>query len=354
MAFSVATKIKAYGTNLLLVALSLTVGLLMAEMLVRLAGYRSQFAATQFFRYDPLLGWHLQPALKGPFERPQFKSYVKINSHGLRGIDHPYEKPRGKKRILVLGDSFVWGFGVNDSEIFTALMEQDLQDVEVINGGVTAYGTTQELLWLEREGIKYHPDLVVVVFYWNDLLDNVTQHYNGYYRPLMVQGNDGSLRLTGVPCPEGSLKDRFRKWLVRHSALAGITLRADLRPLLALEPLIFGSRHERVTRPALEEDVQHDSYAERLTIALMEQIRRLVENHQSRLLVVPLCHGNVPCENVAARLRKEDFPLLHMDRSEGYSASEFVIPGDEHWNPMGHRFAAKAIEKFITQHGLLR
>jgi hypothetical protein len=353
MASHSAKRIKAYGINLLLVVFSVAFAVILAEMVVRMAGYKPQFAATQFFRYDPLLGWRLQPALEGPFERPQFHSYVKINSRGLRGTEHPYEKPPGKKRILVLGDSFVWGFGVNDDEIFTALMEKDLPEVEVINGGVTAYGTTQELLWLEREGIKYQPDLVVVVLYRNDLVDNITQLYNGYYRPLMIQDRDGALHLTGVPCPEGSLKDRFRKRLVRYSALAGLALRDDLRMLLALDPLLFGSGEQTVSAPAGKGEDRTDDYAERLTVALMRRIKEVSAKHQARLLVVTLCHGNESCEEVATELRKEGFPVLSMDRSTGYSLEQMVIPGEEHWNASGHRFTAETIEKYVADNGLL-
>jgi len=351
MSISLTTKIKECAIDLLLVALSVALAVMLAEGLARLVGFKSNFASTQFFRYDSLLGWHLQPDFKGPFQRPQFSTFVTINSHGLRGAEHSYEKPSGKKRILVLGDSFVWGFGVNDDEIFTALMEKDISDVDVVNGGVTAYGTTQELLWLEREGFSYHPDLVVVVMYLNDLSDNVTQIYNGYYRPLMVRNLDGTLRLTGVPCPKGSLKDRFRKWLVRNSALAGITLSGEFRRVLALDDLLFG----RGITSAVGQQVDHrNNYASQLTVALMKKIREVTAKHHVRLLVVSVCHGNEPCQDVVGELRREAFQVVSVDEYPGYSREKMVISGDEHWNAAGHRFVAEAIKEYIVSHRHIR
>ena len=64
------------------------------------------------YLYDPLLGWRNIPNWKATTQRHK----LTINSRGLRGPEHPYEKPRGTFRIMVLGDSFTWGYGVADDE----------------------------------------------------------------------------------------------------------------------------------------------------------------------------------------------------------------------------------------------
>jgi len=312
------------------------------------------YAGTQFFQYDPILGWRLLPNLEGPFERPQFKTYVKINQHGLRDRDHSYEKEPGTKRILVLGDSFVWGYGVNGDEVLTRRMEADLQGVEVINAGVTAYGTIQELLWLEREGLKYHPDLVILVLYKNDLTDNVTPVYNGYHRPLMVLTHDGSLQLTGVPCSRGSLRDVLRKWLVRYSALMGLALRSDFRFLLRLEGPIFGTEIRHLGAEKKDPGPSVNDYPIRLTVAIVEKTRQVAQEKSARLLVVVVCHHDEPCNQVVRALTEKDIPVLALDDLKGYAPADMVIFGDEHWNAAGHAFVAGAISEFIQQHDFLR
>jgi hypothetical protein len=66
-----------------------------------------------------------------------------------------------RPRVLMLGDSITFGSGVRDEETFCALMAQRY---DVVNLGVEGYGTDQELLKLEREGLAYHPDVVVLNF----------------------------------------------------------------------------------------------------------------------------------------------------------------------------------------------
>jgi len=348
------SKIRNLALNLALVLLSTLVAVLMAEIAARLAGHRSMYAGTQFFQYDPILGWRLLPSLEGPFERPQFKTYVKINQHGLRDRDRSYEKKPGTKRILVLGDSFVWGYGVNGYEVLTRRIEAALHGVEVINAGVTAYGTVQELLWLEREGLKYHPDLVILVLYKNDLTDNFTPVYNGYHRPQMVLNHDGSLQLTGVPCSRGSLRDVLRKWLVRHSALMGLALRSDFRFLLRLEGPIFGTEVRHVGGEKIDPGTSVDDYAIRLTVAIVEQTKKVAQEKSARLLVVAVCHHDEPCIHVVKGLTEKGIPVLALDALKGYAPADMVIFGDEHWNAAGHAFVGKEISEFIKKHDLLR
>jgi hypothetical protein len=104
--------------------------------------------------------------------------WFQINSRGLRAdVDHPYEKPEGTKRIVTLGDSFTIGYEVEEEQCFSRVMERELRalghDVEVLNAGVSGFSTAEECLYLERELLKYEPDVVVVSFYTNDIRDNI-------------------------------------------------------------------------------------------------------------------------------------------------------------------------------------
>ena len=62
---------------------------------------------------------------------------------------------------MVIGDSFAFGWGVSDSQTYSARLEAALPALEVINLGVGGYGTDQMLLMLREEGLRYAPDLVI-------------------------------------------------------------------------------------------------------------------------------------------------------------------------------------------------
>ena len=81
------------------------------------------------------------------------------------------------KRIVSLGDSFTIGFEVDVEDCFSSVLERALQKkghgVEVLNAGVSGYSTAEACLYVERELLKYDPDLVLLSFYHNDVRDNI-------------------------------------------------------------------------------------------------------------------------------------------------------------------------------------
>lgn len=98
---------------------------------------------------------------------------VKINSHGLRGPGFEAAKPPGKKRLLILGDSVVFGWGVAQQDIFPVRLQNMLDeadaDIEVIAAGVGSWNTRSEYEFLMARGIHYGPDVVLLVVVDNDV-----------------------------------------------------------------------------------------------------------------------------------------------------------------------------------------
>ena len=112
-------------------------------------------------RRDSLLGWSLTPGAEGVSRRTGAPVEYRINSLGLRGRETTYQKPDGTFRIVVVGDSRTFGWGVPIDQHFTTLLEGYFRKVEVINLGVSGYGIDQELLRLRQEGFRFEPDLVL-------------------------------------------------------------------------------------------------------------------------------------------------------------------------------------------------
>jgi len=101
-----------------------------------------------------------------------------INGQGFRNsADFSYEKPPGVIRVLLLGDSHTEGFEVRQEYTYASVIEKYLSKngikSQVINTGVSGFGNAEELVFFEQEGLKYHPDYVVLGFYANDYSDNI-------------------------------------------------------------------------------------------------------------------------------------------------------------------------------------
>jgi lysophospholipase L1-like esterase len=152
------------------------VALLLAEAALRLAGVEYPV----FWVPDQNLGVAHNPGTQGWY-RDEGNAFVRINSDGLRGPERAKTKPPGTVRIALLGDSFTEAVQVPLEDTFGSVLEKQLADcprlkglrVEVINFGVSGYGTGQELLMLRRHVWEYSPDLVVLAFLTaNDVSDN--------------------------------------------------------------------------------------------------------------------------------------------------------------------------------------
>ena len=205
--------------NYLLLLFSLAVSLLAAEYVIHYVERRNAPVSPKlFYQYDPLLGWSKIPGEEGLFVKPEYEVYEKINSKGLRGPDIPYEKPKDEFRIQFLGDSFAEGYAVSDSDHFITKTQDELNLRDdgsryvTINAGTGAYSTDQELLFWESEGVKYDPDLVVLMFYHNDIWESSVDEHGDilqWGKPrFALRGED--LVLTGVPVPKYTVKRASR------------------------------------------------------------------------------------------------------------------------------------------------
>jgi GDSL-like Lipase/Acylhydrolase len=131
------------------------------------------------YTLDRELGWGLRAGATA-WNTGEGVAWTRINRFGYRDRDRTVEKPAGVFRIAVLGDSFTEARGVDMDKTFTALAEGYLKScpafsggVEVLNFGVSGYGTGQELLALEKRVWQFDPDLILLQFFaGNDLFNN--------------------------------------------------------------------------------------------------------------------------------------------------------------------------------------
>jgi hypothetical protein len=196
----------------------LLLGLCVVEVVIRVVVGRPlpERLPMTIVRAHRTRGWEMVPNAN----HYTYEHLVTVNSLGLRGPELPTQKAPGERRVLVLGDSMVYGQGVADDETVPAQLERALgrSGVSVINGGLRAYSTAQELALLQDLGPRIRPDLVVLCWFWNDIdADPVEVQYRG------LAGLGEVLFDTRAPI-DGMLRFQWRvRRVVRRSALVMLT-----------------------------------------------------------------------------------------------------------------------------------
>jgi lysophospholipase L1-like esterase len=157
------------------IVLSLAVGLLATEGLVRWLDLFGASFYQEITRYildlvpDPQLVYRHRENHLAEYQGVE----VRTNELGLR--DAPIVDNKGDElRVMVLGDSVAFGWGVQQDKVFSRIMEKRLEDalerdVQVINTGVCGYNTRQELDYLRNRGLLLKPDMLVLVYVDNDV-----------------------------------------------------------------------------------------------------------------------------------------------------------------------------------------
>lgn len=104
---------------------------------------------------------------------------VRINSQGFRGPEFPIEKPERVMRIMIIGDSVVFGWGAPQESLFPVRLQELLNeggdDVEVISAGVGSWNTRTEYEYLRLLGVNYQPNIIVLVICHNDIEPKLTR-----------------------------------------------------------------------------------------------------------------------------------------------------------------------------------
>jgi len=176
-------KFKNFLLNMLLVLISTLFILFVAEIFIRVFYNQMSYIANMYPRdmYDYNSPTYLKPGFEGQFPKSEISGKIRINSKGLRDFERPYSK-NNAKRILGLGDSFVFGHGVEFENTFLYLLEEGLQSfygqhIEIVKVGTPGIGPQKYLSILKNEGIKYSPDVTLVCFFiGNDINDIKLNH----------------------------------------------------------------------------------------------------------------------------------------------------------------------------------
>ncbi len=325
--------------------------LALVEVLLRLSGRIPEVANPlyNFHVSDPVLGWRGKPDVRMRFRRPDFDALVANDAAGRR-IPDPAPPADAARRILVLGDSFTWGWGVGQGEVFTDHLQRALPDLAVINHGVNAYGTGQEYLLLQRELASRRYDLVLLMFFFNDVNDNVTPRSGR--RPLFTVAGG---QLVPPRAPARPFGGAVHLWLKDHSlAYRLIDYCAGMLKHGAGE--LPRPKEAPADAAAIAyTDLPGATVTQHLIGAMAEACRA----HGARFAVVYVPQRSelnpqrtLPEARAVHALARDAAALsgvLFIDLTSAFveargRGEEVYFPHDGHWTPAGHALAARTLQ----------
>jgi lysophospholipase L1-like esterase len=313
------------------------------------------------------------PGASVRYRRSEFDNRIDINSLGLRDREISVAKPPGVFRILVLGDSFAEGKQVPLQETFPKQLERALGERfprrrwEVVNGGVSGYGTADEIKFFEVLGSALTPDVVILAFcVGNDIQNNVASPYFRRHEERLEE------RPLLPPSAAELWLARAQEFGASHFHLYQF-LRDRYHRTVSRSPDSLEESPDAVSAQAVA-PIDDDGW--RLTEALLDRLRGLIDDAGARLFLVAIpqraqvfdhewvASTGLPSSHPArielqlrfaayARQRLQPFLDLLTDLHDASMGRRTYFRIDGHFNALGHRVAAEAILESLVKFNLL-
>lgn len=275
----------------------------------------------------------------------EYRIEIRTNSLGMRADkEYPFAKPPGTFRIVGVGDSFTIGYEVEVEDCYLSRVERSLRDagkpVEVLNLGVSGFGTAEELIMLRERGFKFEPDAVVVGYFDNDIGDNTRSQ-------LFALGDDGALmRRNASYLPAVKAQD-FLFSLAPYRFLAE---NSHLMCFVREQASEIVQKRMR-KKSAVAQSLSNDDEA-KLTAALLDEVKRECDARGIRfyVLIIPSPDNS---SNFPLAFLKNVGPanIVDMQPIQAGPMKEQVLywqKSDGHWNPAGHKLAAEELSRRIA------
>lgn len=306
---------------------------------------------------------------------PQYGHTVSFNSAGMRDREHAIAKPAGTYRVLLLGDSFMEAFQVPFQASMPSLLEKSLaqalgKTVEVINAGVSGWGTDDELRYLTAYGLQYQPDLVVIAMtLHNDISDNLRQDWHRLNSDTLIEVPHTATpflayKLVELKAYVATRLQAYQLWRrVRHGReikQVGQRLNSHVAQLFE-EPRPDAIRDgEALTRLLLQRIESVSAAAGAQTLLVLLPIRYQLSDSLFSSFVkssgIPpgLMHMDEP--QAALRGIADSLHLPVIDLLPGFqrwasdSSASLYLEWDGHWTETGHRLANELVTAGIVQY----
>jgi len=335
-----------------LVASALLFVLLEGASSIALATYRTVGPSSVGINvYDTLLGWTGRPLVDLPAHWG-WRRGVHTNSRGFRGTEEiEAEEPAGRLRVLCLGDSFVFGDGVDDRDAWCHRLGVVDSTLQTINLALPGYGVGQAYLRYERDAEPFEHSIVLFAFIGDDFVRLGLRSRNGYAKPLLRAAGEG-VEATHVPPPRAlpAIGRTVTRW-TEHLRLIELANRGLARPFRAL------ADRRASTDPDLE----------RVATNVFRATRALVERRGGAVLFAYLPTLHDVDADLAWRARATEildglgYPFVDLTDSlrsvpPALRSALFLPPGDPaqgHYSVSGNSWVAGELHRVLVERGFV-
>lgn len=329
--------------------------LLAAELALRLSGF-----PPYLYQTNQPLGGFIRADFDGTYHTSNFVMHVRTNDQGLRN-PAPADAATAARRVLVVGDSFTFGWGVNNDQTFVARLQDELHGdgIAVMGAGMPGFGTGQETLLMRQLAPGFRPNVVVLSFTLNDFLDN-------FGRQGLFPIEDGRIGSNETL----SRSKRIRVWIRQHVILVNpvwdfITIKrgkgdnapAQFRDFASLifEPpdaVRADSRYQLTLRYVDAFAAEARSLGATPVIMVNGDRHVAVPADMERLRAESAPPGTTGDSRPFVALLDDDLRargLAVIDTTPALAAASaqapvyFAYHSDDHWNPRGHAVAADVV-----------
>lgn len=353
------------------ISLSFIITFIIAEIIIRLFFPENIIKTNPNSQKALLYGWGGEPFANIVDYNPDTHEKIieQRNSQGWRDEEHKFNKEKGVKRVLFLGDSYTYGWGVKFNDIYTTKFNNFLPaNFEIIRIGEGGWGTAQEFLALKYEGIKYNPDFVILAFHYNDVLDNLSDKPLGDKDSKTTRPKfdliDNKLVLRFEPMKD-KLTQKIKRYLLHHSAvLVKILL---LKRILLMN--YYGILKEEIKQPIFyDEYSQNIEVGWEITKAILKEINKLCKKHHAKFIVFPISNKQhfyfkeqkfLLNDKIIIIDNQKPFRILKDFCNKNsieyinslniaknlYEGKSLLFKTNDHWNEYGHEFMAKILYK---------
>jgi lysophospholipase L1-like esterase len=241
-------------------------------------------AEPRYTKYDPELGWVSEPNVYMPdMYGPGI--YLRTNAQAFRNDrDIQATVAKGKARVVCSGDSFTFGYGVENAHSWCELLSLLEPRLETVNMGQPGYGVDQAYLWYKRDAATIEHHVQLLAFVTHDFYRMQSDSFWGYPKPVL-EVEDGTLVVKNVPVPR---RTYHFPWTGAY-----IWLRANVGNLLRLRTVELLNNVVQKIRVATAKPYQltegeRDEKTREVLRKLFEDLKRINKQRSSTLVLVYL------------------------------------------------------------------
>lgn len=276
------------------------------------------------FVADEKTGWRMHPHNSFSWSIGETRNHYRSNAAGFRS-DREFDVDETRSKILLVGDSFTFGTGVDYDETYGALIEADRPGSVVYNLAMPGFGVDQMWMALRHQALPLDPRLVIVAFIDHDFDRSLSAYRRaeGFNKPLFAFRDGVLVRQSPADRP-GALWRALEARSALHAALTAVW-----RGLSFSLPVGDWWQRNAAVLTAIQDEC--------------------------RSAGVPVLFVRIPLEGapafptLATHLERNSSAFLDLAHPPAYGERRIFITNDGHINVAGHRYVADAIGRWLRQ-----